>query len=80
MEFGNLVTIKEKGYWIKRGIEKMKTYENKTYLLIIYHLVATILDRLSSCNKYSHAHIVICKLEKKPSTIYRPLIVVAYCL
>jgi hypothetical protein len=66
MEFGNLVTIKEKGYRIKRGIEKMKTYENKTYLLIVYHLIAIILHRLSSCNKYSHAHIVSVNLKRNP--------------
>jgi hypothetical protein len=37
-EFGNLVTIKEKGCQIKKGIRKnMKTYQSKTSLLFAYH-------------------------------------------
>jgi hypothetical protein len=31
VEFGNLVTIKEKGCQIKKGKKKIKTHESKTY-------------------------------------------------
>jgi hypothetical protein len=45
MELGNLVTIKEQGCLTKKGIkEKIKTHENKTYLLPTYHLVAAIIQ------------------------------------
>jgi DNA-binding winged helix-turn-helix (wHTH) protein len=38
MEFDNLVTIKEKGYQINKGIQKrMKTHESKTCSLSTYH-------------------------------------------
>jgi hypothetical protein len=41
MEFG--IIIKEKNYQIKKGIrKKMKTHENKTYLLFTLCLVVTI--------------------------------------
>ncbi len=58
MEFGKLVTIKEKGCRIKKGTRKiMKTHENKTCLLSSYHLAITIImQQLSSCT-YCHLHI-----------------------
>jgi hypothetical protein len=80
MEFDNLVTIKETSCWINKWIKKMKTYESKTYLLFAYHLVVTALQSQAWNNKYSHAHIVICKLERRPPIAYRLLIVVAYYL
>jgi hypothetical protein len=81
MEFDNLVTIKETCCWINKGIrKKMKTYENKTCLLFAYRPATTIMHQLSWSNKYSHAHIVICRLEWRPPTAYRPLMVVAYYL
>jgi hypothetical protein len=59
---------------------KMKKYENKTCLLFAYRHATIVLHQLSWCNKYFHAHIVICKFEKRPLTAYGPLIVVAYYL
>jgi hypothetical protein len=94
MEFNNLTTIKEKGYQIKKGIRKnMKTRESKTCLLFAYrlatttmdctsyhHATATVLQQLSSCNNYHDAHIVICKLERRPPTTYKlPIVVVYHC-
>jgi hypothetical protein len=70
----------EKRLLNKERNKKMKTYENKTYLLFVYPLVAIILHRVSSCNKYYHAHIIMYKLERRPPITYRSLIVVAYRL
>jgi len=63
VEFGNLITIKEKSYQIKKGIrKKMKTHENKTCLLYAYCPTPTI----------------ICKVERGLTTTCRFLIVTTY--
>jgi hypothetical protein len=71
----------------------MKTHESKTCLLFAYclttitmdctsyyHVIVTVLQQLSSYNNYHHAHIVICKLERKPPIAYKPLIAITYHL
>jgi hypothetical protein len=46
----------------------------------LVYCLPIILQQLSSCNNYCHAHIVICKLARRPLTTYRPPIVITYCL
>jgi hypothetical protein len=46
----------------------------------LVYCLPIVLQRLPLCNNYCHAHIVICKLEKRPPTNYRPPIVVTYYL
>jgi hypothetical protein len=65
VEFGNLITIKENGYRINKGIrKKMKTHESKTSLLYAYCPTPTI----------------IYKLERRLTTAFRLLIVATYHL
>ncbi len=59
----------------------MKTHENKTCLLFVYHPTTTIvLQQLPSWNNYHLAHTIIYKLEKRPTTAYRPPIATTYRL
>jgi hypothetical protein len=55
MEFGNLVTIKEKGCQIKKGMKKRWEHMK---IRLVYCLLC-VLQQLSSYNNYRHVTITI---------------------